>query len=90
MDRICKTWTGFVKDGLDWICKVYSEKQRKPNNLFVPFLYQFSAILSPFIKLFELGIATSPFYSPSIRLSLSRPKYLFTLFVNKYNLLYIM
>ena len=56
---------------------MYSEKQTKPNNLFVPFFYQFSALLSPFVKLFELCIATSPFYSPSLRLSLSQPKYLF-------------
>ena len=99
-------WTGFVKygfvkygpvkRGLDWICKTWickkicSEKQTKANNLFLSFLYQFSALLSPLIKLFELCIATPPFYSPSLPLSLSRPKYLFTLFVNKYNLLYIM
>ena len=89
-------WIGFVKIGLDWICKtwifkkIYSEKQTKRNNLFVSFLYQFSALVSPFIKLFELYIATSPFYSPSLPLSLSQPKYLFTLFANKYNLPYIM
>ena len=89
-------WTGLVKYGLDWICrtwickKIYLEKQTKPNNLFVSFLYQFSALLSPFVKLCELRIATSPFYSRSLPLSLSRPKYLFTLFVNKCNLPYIM
>ena len=76
MDWICKTW----------ICKkIYSEKEAKPNSLSVSFLYQLRNLLSPFIKLFELCIATSRFYSPSLPLSLSRPKYLFTLFVNKYN-----
>ena len=35
---------------------MYSEKQTKPNNLFALFLCQFSALLSPFIKLFELCI----------------------------------
>ena len=42
---------------------MYSEKQTKPNNLFVPFLYQFSALLSFFIKLFELRIAVTFLFS---------------------------
>ena len=80
MDWICKTWTGFVKRRLDWICKtwicekMHSEKQTRLNNLFVPFLYQFSAPISPLIKLFELCLATSPFYIPSLRLSLKCKK----------------
>ena len=60
---------GFVKEGP--VRNLDLEKQTsKANNLFVWFtVYQFSALLSPFIKSFEICIPTSPFYCPSLRLS---------------------
>ena len=61
---------GFVKEGP--VRNLDLEKQTSQNNLFVWFkVYQFSALLSPFIKSFEICIPTSPFYCPSLRLSCS-------------------
>ena len=73
-------WTGFVKYRFlkhEFVRKCI-RKSKQSQTIYL--LHSYASIVPfyrPLKSYVSLVFATSPFYSPSLRLSLSRPKYLF-------------